>query len=147
LKKQTELLELGIAADPTDADVLIAMFRLPNQDAAYRKRVKELIDKAAEKFRSDINEFPDEAAGYNQFAWLIGNTEGNFDEAIQFSHKSIEIRRAGGYLDTLGHCYYGKGDYENAVKYQREAAKLDPHSQAISRQLKVFQKALDAQKK
>jgi len=32
------------------------------------------------------------------------------------------------------------------VKYQSEAAKLQPHSQAIARKLKVFREALAAQK-
>ena len=53
-----------------------------------------------------------------------------------------DFKRLGQYLDTLGHCYYAKQDFANAVKYQGEAAKLDPHTQAISRQLGVFREAL-----
>ena len=34
------------------------------------------------------------------------------------------------------------GDFENAVKYQAEAVKLDPHSAPIGRQLKTFRRAL-----
>jgi len=48
-------------------------------------------------------------------------------------------------LDTLAHCYYAKGDLENAVRSQTEAVKLDPHTQAISRQLGVFREALAKQ--
>ena len=63
------------------------------------------------------------------------------------SHKSLEIRPdTGGYLDTLGRCYYAKGDLENAVKYQSKAVELDPHSQQIRRQLKVFQDELAKKK-
>jgi hypothetical protein len=72
------------------------------------------------------------------------------------SHKSVELVRAeaasdadfkrlGQYLDTLAHCYFAKQDYATAVKYQTEAAKLDPHTQAISRQLDVFRAALAAE--
>jgi tetratricopeptide (TPR) repeat protein len=143
--KQTELLDKGIIADPNDADVLIGLYRLPNQDEARRKRVKDLIEKSVQFTRAQIDESPEDPTAYNQLAWLIANTYGDFDEAIQLSHKSIELKRAGGYLDTLGHCYYAKGDYENAVKYQTEAAKMDSHSQAIVRQLKVFRKALEDQ--
>jgi hypothetical protein len=46
----------------------------------------------------------------------------------------------------LAHCYFGKGDYANAVKYQTQAVKFDPHSQQIRRQLAVFQRALDEQR-
>lgn len=145
LKSQIDLLDKGIAADPTDADVLIGLFHLPNQDDDRRAQTKELIRKAAEQSRGTIDEFPDDPTAYNQLAWLVANTEGDFDEAIQLSLKSIDLKRAGGYLDTLGHCYYAKGDYENAVRAQEEAAQLEPHSQAITRQLKVFKEALKKQ--
>ena len=83
------------------------------------------------------------ATDYNQFAWLVGNTYGDFDEAIRLSHKSLELRPdAGGFLDTLGHCYYAKGDLENAVKYQTQAVKLEPHTGLIQRKLNQFEKEL-----
>lgn len=140
--KQKELLDKGLAEDPTDADVLIALYQYSDKDPAERKKVVELIKKAGEQQRAIIEEAPDDPTAYNQLAWLIANTEGDFDEAIRLSHKSIELKRAGGYLDTLGHCYAAKGDFENAVRYQTEASKLDPHSQAIIRKLEVFRKAL-----
>jgi tetratricopeptide (TPR) repeat protein len=123
--------------------VLIGLYRLPKQTEEQRSRTQSLINHAAEESRQMIEEFPDDATAYNQFAWLVGNTDGDVDEAIAMSHKSIEIRRAGGYLDTLAHCYFAKGDFENAVKYQSEAAELEPHSQLISRQLNVFKQALE----
>ena len=151
-KAYAEFLKQGIKADPTDADVLIGLYKLPNQDPADLKQTKDLIAKAVEQSRNIIEEIPDDPMAYNQLAWLVGNTEGDFDEAIALSQKSIELKRAnepssvGGYLDTLAHCYYGKGDYEHAVSTQEEAAKLEPHSQAIARQLKVFKEALAKQK-
>ncbi|MCA9210287.1 MAG: tetratricopeptide repeat protein, partial [Planctomycetales bacterium] len=58
-------------------------------------------------------------------------------------HKSLElVPDTAGYLDTLGRCYYAKGDYANAVKYQTQAVRLDPHTQQIRRQLELFEKAL-----
>jgi tetratricopeptide (TPR) repeat protein len=151
-KAHVELLEKAIEVDQTDADVLIGLYRIPNQDAAQRKRTKDLITKAVDQSKTVIDEFPEDPTAYNQLAWLVGNTEGNIDEAIAFSQKSVELRRAigndgvGGYLDTLAHCYYGKGDFANAVETQEEAARLEPHSQAIARQLKVFKEALAKQK-
>ena len=81
----------------------------------------------------------------NQFAWLVGNTLGEknpqlADEAIRNSRRSLEIKPdAARYLDTLGRCYYAKGDLENAVRFQREAAQLDPHSGLIREQLELFE--------
>jgi tetratricopeptide (TPR) repeat protein len=151
-------LDAAIKADPADADVLIAMYRLPKADDDFRKKTKELIAQAAEGFRKDIEQDPDDATPCNQFAWLIGNTEGDYDEAIRLSQRSVELSRSNddpikrrhvpGYLDTLAHCYfYGKKDYTSAVRYQSEAHRLEPQSQAIKRQLDVFSKALEEQKR
>lgn len=148
----------AIAQDPSDADVLIGLYRLPGQAASQRETILEQIAEAVRKCRSDIEETPDEPNPYNQFAWLVANTEGDFDEAVRMSQRSIELRRAeaaaagaqpnvGGYLDTLAHCYYAKRDYANAVRYQTEAAASEPHSQAIARQLIVFRKSLAEQQK
>lgn len=142
--KALDFLEKALDQDSSDADVLIAMYRLPLPHDR-REKLLAAIRSAVDSSRKDIEQHPDEPTAYNQLAWLVANTEGDFDEAIRCSHKSIELRRAGGYLDTLAHCYYAKKDYANAVRYQTEAAKLDPGSAAITRQLKVFKAALAAQ--
>ncbi len=88
------------------------------------------------------------ALSNNQLAWLIANTEGDFDEAIRCSAKSLVLQpNRSGFLDTLGRCYYAKGDYENAVKYQSQAVALEPHSPLIVTQLALFQQALAQQEK
>jgi hypothetical protein len=57
------------------------------------------------------------------------------------SHKSLELRpNYAGFLDTLGRCYYAKGDLVNALKYQSQAVKINPHSGQIRRQLEFFKK-------
>ncbi len=95
---------------------------------------------------------PSDPRQYNQDAWLIGNTEGDFELAIQYSQNSIELLKnqpdelqfqEPGFLDTLAHCYAGKGDLENAVKYQAQAAELDPHTMQISRALEKFKAQLE----
>jgi tetratricopeptide (TPR) repeat protein len=148
---RTEL-DAALEADPTDVDVLIACYRLPHPGPQYRQKIRNLIQRKAAQLRDKIAESvggPDEADDRNQFAWLIGNTEGDFDEALKHSQLSIERTpesRAGGLYDTLARVYYAKGDYENAVKYQTKASQLDPHCVPIRRQLELFRKALDARK-
>lgn len=108
----------------------------------------------ARQYRQQANESPNEelrsiyrrllASAYNQFAWLVSNTEGDLDEALQSSLQSLELRpNTAGFLDTLGRCYFAKGDYENAVKCQARAVELEPHSGQIRRQLERFQETLD----
>jgi tetratricopeptide (TPR) repeat protein len=164
-QKEREHLQLAIDADPQDADVLIAMFRLPQADAEWTKSTRERIADIAEGFHDDMEEARKfvEAAGNeqlqaayrenlglacNQYAWLVGNTFGNYGEAVKASHTSLEMRPDYfGYLDTLGRCYYAKGDFENAIKYQSLALKGSPHSGQIRRQLEFFQKEQAAQGK
>ncbi len=147
------LLEKALAEEPSDLDVLIALYRAGDSDAARRAKLVRTIESVVEDCRARIEDEPDDPIFYNEMAWLVANTEGDIDEALRLSHKSVELvriesasdsdfKRLGQYLDTLGHCYYAKQDFENAVKYQSEAAKLDPHTQAISRQLAVFREAL-----
>ena len=107
--------------------MLIACYHLPGQTAAYHKKIVDLVEKTAEKLHAEIALDPESPSMYNQYAWLVGNTEGDFDEALRCSQKSLELQpEEGGYYDTLAHVYFGKGDYENAIKYQTKAAQLDP---------------------
>ncbi len=161
-KQYVEHLKTAIGHDPTDADVLIGAYRASEQDSAWRKETLELIRTTASEFRDEAMEYERQAAeaptegireGYqfelatahNQLAWLVSNTEGDYDEALRSSQRSLELRpETPGYLDTLGRCYYAKGDYKSAVLHQSRAAELEPHSVQIRRQLEFFQQALKA---
>jgi tetratricopeptide (TPR) repeat protein len=139
-------LDKAIAVDPSDGDVLIALYRLPRQSDRRRADTRTLIAAAEKRLDAEVLDADSEirrARSLNQYAWLIGNTEGDIDKAIRYSQESLAIRpQQAGYLDTLAHCYAGKGDYESAVRYQSQAAELEPHSGLISRKLKVFQDEL-----
>ena len=145
-EQKIELLK-AVEEDPSDADVLIAIYRLPNQTVEENSKTIERIEAAIDSFREQIQKAPNSAMALNQFAWLVGNTLGEenlqlAEEAIRNSHRSLEIKPgAAGYLDTLGRCYYAKGDLEKAVRFQREAAQLDPHSGLIREQLELFEAA------
>jgi tetratricopeptide (TPR) repeat protein len=145
--KHRGALEKALKADPTDIDVLIACYRLPEQTAEYHAKIVDWIKGAAAEAREQIAEDPENPSPYNQLAWLIGNTEGDFDEALKCSQKSIELKpEEGGFYDTLARVYFAKGDLQNAVKQQTKAAELDPHSGLIRRQLDFFRKKLDEKK-
>jgi tetratricopeptide (TPR) repeat protein len=146
--KEREHLDKAVAADPGDVDVLIARYRLPDQTPEYRAETRKLIAQAGEKFRREMTHAPDDATPYNQFAWLVANTEGDLETALEFSRKSIELSPgSGGYYDTLAHVYFARGDYQKAVDTQTRAAQLEPHTKAIARQLEVFRKKWEETKK
>lgn len=164
--KHLQQLNEAVKFDKTDADVLIALHRAADLPAERRKEISKLIADAADDFRQEMTEArqqaeraPNEpsqkmyetqlATSCNQFAWLVGNTEGDYQEAIRASKRSLEIKtNEPGYLDTLAHCYFTAGEYENAVRYQREAVRLDAHSGQLGRALARFEKKLaEVQKK
>jgi tetratricopeptide (TPR) repeat protein len=145
----------ALDADPTDADVLIAVYRTEDLDPPLVEQNLQRIRSAAEIFRQQMQQQPDDPTPYNQFAWLIANTEGDYKEALRASEKSLELVRANprmagseaSFLDTLGRCHYAVGDYENAVKTQAKAVELDPESGLMKKQLEIFRQTLDEQKK
>ncbi len=149
--KQREYLDKALKADETDVDVLIACYRLPQQPPDYHAKIVALIQKAAATLHEQIAEESENPLAYalcNQYAWLIANTEGDFDEALRCSQKSVEQKPdEGGLYDTLAHVYFAKGDFDNAVKQQTKAAELEPYSGLIKRQLNLFRKKQAEKKK
>jgi len=71
----------------------------------------------------------------------VGNTDGDLEEALRCSLKSVELSpNSGGYYDTLAHVHYAMGQYDKAVTAQTKAARLEPHSSVIRRKLEEFRK-------
>ncbi|MEX2142095.1 MAG: hypothetical protein WD894_22705 [Pirellulales bacterium] len=140
--KQIEHLNKALAHDSTEADVLIALYRA-DQPPADHDKVRGKIRNAAALFKQKLITSPDDTTAMNQYAWLVGNTEGDYDEAIRLSQRSVELAReeqTGGYLDTLAHCYAAKKDYEAAIKHQARALELEPHSGEIRRAYERFKR-------
>ena len=157
-KKHREAVDKAIKADPTDVDVLIACYRLPDPSPDYRVKVLRLIKRSIKESRDLIaatqaaSEHNAEESGLatacNQLAWLVGNTEGDLDEALRYSQKSVELKPdEGGFHDTLARVYFARGDLRNAVQEQAKAAELEPYSGLIQRQLDFFRKKLEEKQK
>ncbi|MEX2185159.1 MAG: hypothetical protein WD875_00125 [Pirellulales bacterium] len=149
--KQVEHLEKAVAADPNDADVLIALYRLSYQDDARRARTKRRIERATRAMQIKIDQLAPIATEdrdfrsmlarrHNEYAWLVSNTFGDFDRALEYAIKSNDFSNnlAAGGLDTLARCHFAKGDLDSAIRVQTRANQLEPHSGAIARQLAFF---------
>jgi hypothetical protein len=146
--QQEQHLRKAVESGSPDIDALIAVHQLANQTPEQRQKLAELIKKAAADVQEKIDEDPSSPKNYNEYAWLVGNTDGDLSLALKYAQKSVELSpRMGGYYDTLAHVYFHQGDYENAVKQQARAADLDPHSGLVRRQLKFFRAKLEEQQK
>ena len=153
LAKQREFLDKALEQDRTNVDVLIALYRATDKEPEKRAAVAKLIKDVIDVCRTQIESAPDEPTYYNQMAWLMANTEGDVDEAIRFSHKSVELARADG---EVAQARRRTARYAGALLLRQEGLRqrrqvsdrgrrLDPHTAAISRQLAIFREALAQQ--
>ncbi len=145
--KQRAALDAALATQGYDIEVLIECFRLPDASAEYRANTHKLIVKKLNQLREQIGD-NNAAQPCNEFAWLVANTEGDLDEALRYSQRSLELtgENNGSYRDTLARVYYAKGDFDEALKQQTEAAASLPHNRTILKQVEVY-RAKVAEKK
>ena len=153
--ERRKLLQKALRQNSEDIDVLIELYHLPDNSEAYQeelnieiaRRVREyqtLIDEASFNFRQRGFGSPraDLASYYNEYAWLVANTIGDFEQALEYSKRSLELRpNSPDYLDTLARCYYATKNYEVAVIHQRKASREKPFLGQVYRQLLLFEKA------
>jgi tetratricopeptide (TPR) repeat protein len=148
--KQRECLDRALATQSYDIEALIECYQLADAAGDYRATIRRLIEKRLCELREQVADLePNIAAAQpcNEFAWLVANTEGDLDEALRFSKRSIELLGLygayGPYCDTLARVYYAKGDLANAVKQQARAAEMLPHNRAVQNQLALFRKKME----
>ena len=146
-RKQREYVDLALKADPAEIDALISRHQLPAVDEAYRRKTELMIKVAADGLRQKIQKVPAEASYLNQWAWLVGNTDGDLNQALEYAQTALKISpNSGAFLDTLAHVFFARGEYEKAVKTQEEAVRFEPHSGLILKKLELFRDKLEEQR-
>jgi tetratricopeptide (TPR) repeat protein len=155
-------LQLAYRFYSDNIDILIRMYRLedPN-DPDWKSTVVKQIEQNIEKLEQDISRYesrkkmipPDqykEGVGehYNQYAWLVSNTEGDYERALKYSLSSLEfldsddVDHRAARLDTCARCFFALGRVDEAIQTQKQAIILEPFSPPMNRQLKQFEAAL-----
>ena len=131
----------ALAAYPKEVDALIAAYSLPDNTPEQRSEAVRKINAALARIDSEIQAVPDDANGYNEYAWLVANTEGDVAKATRYSKLSL-VRSFdnSSYLDTLAHCRAAAGDYQGAIRTQRLAKRQDPHQRMLQRNLERFER-------
>ncbi|WP_442509788.1 tetratricopeptide repeat protein [Novipirellula sp. SH528] len=144
---------------PENIDILISMYRLDQNDPVWTEMVDALLAQNIQRAKQEIASIEvmmkqqarfqprgyELAQALNQYAWLVSNTKGDYDQALRYSLKSIELLpNDSALLDTCARCYFATGDLKNAVATQRKAIRLTPHSPPMLRQLEEFQAKLES---
>jgi hypothetical protein len=155
------LKSIELASDNVDA--IIGLYRLPNPTQEHQQERLQLQQQISGELRNEIDarqrdlrrenprfqatEERSLANQMNTLAWLIANTEGNFEEALFLSRKACSLApdRAA-YLDTLAHCYAALDRYSEAVDQQRRAIALEPHQPTLLKALRRFESKLSEPK-
>jgi tetratricopeptide (TPR) repeat protein len=139
--RDRERLDLDEALEeyPEEIDTLIAYYHFPKISAVDRSRVVTLIEKALRKLQQRIDQEPDAPNPYNEYAWLVANTEGDLVRATRYSKRSLELDfDSASFLDTLAHCYAANKNPEEAIRCQVVALRKDPGSNTIKKNLQKF---------
>ena len=137
--ERRRLLENALRALGKDIDSLIALYHLPDNTPDQRGDALRRINEALRQIENEIQGVPDDSNGYNEYAWLVANTEGDFEKAILYSKQSlVKSFDSPSYLDTLAHCLAAAGDLPGAVRCQSLAHRLAPHNEPIRKNLARF---------
>lgn len=106
---------IGVSPDDAEAHFVLAtvLYEMKKGDQAETE-LKRVLDL-----------HPDSHQALNFLGYLYAEQGRNLDEAYQLVSKALELDpRNGAYLDSLGWVYFRKGEFEKALEYLVEAARL-----------------------
>ena len=138
-KSERQALDKALDEYPEEIDTLIAYYHFPGLLPADKDRIVGLIQGALKKLQQRIDREPDEPNPYNEYAWLVANTEGDLLRATRYSKRSLDLDfDSASFLDTLAHCYAAAGNRNEAIRCQVVALRKDPGSNTIQKNLEKF---------
>jgi len=138
-KSEREDLDKALVEYPEEIDTLIAYYHFPSISPTDKRRIVGLIKGALKKLQQRIDREPDSPNPYNEYAWLVANTEGDLLRATRYSKRSLELEfDSASFLDTLAHCHAAAGNAKEAIRCQVVALRKDPGSNTIQKNLQKF---------
>ncbi len=138
-KSERQALDKALDEYPEEIDTLIAYYHFPGISPTDKEQIVGLIKGALKKLQQRIDREPDEPNPYNEYAWLVANTEGDLLRATRYSKRSLELDfDSASFLDTLAHCYAAAGNPNEAIRCQVVALRKDPGSNTIQKNLQKF---------
>ncbi len=155
IKDAKKLLDEAVQFRPDEVDSLILRYQIGNDDPEYKKRTESLINTQIAMLKQNVAnllQIPDlnesHAVSFNQVAWLMANTDGEYEFALNAAKKALSLSPDDpGILDTLAHVYALGKEYDKAVETQKLAVKYAPQAALFREILTEFEaKAAEAKK-
>lgn len=129
---QRRALEAAAGGEAPDVDALIALYHLSDNTPEQHQATLDRIQAALDRMEEEIQQVPEDPNTYNEYAWLVSNTEGDFAKALRYSKRSLrDSFDNASYLDTLAHCHAAAGNLAAAIRTQRLAMRHEPHNRII----------------
>ena len=140
-------------------DILIAMYRI-NADDDWNLSVRRDLVTHISSIESEVqamearyrelggraDDVRQLSQSLNEYAWLVSNTEGDYEAALKASQRSLELTPDdGAKTDTLARCYLALKKYGKAREAQLRAVKLMPNSPPMLRQLDEINQLIEAE--
>ncbi|MDR2439234.1 MAG: hypothetical protein LBE12_07690 [Planctomycetaceae bacterium] len=148
--KAMEFVRQGLEYDFLEIDILILGYQLSDSDPVFREELKPKINKALLQIERSLHQAvePERRAWfvakvYNEAAWLLAGTGGDFVSALALIEAALKIEPEDcSWLDTLAHVYFLGKKYDKAVETQEKVLRLAPESAVFRQSLERFQKEL-----
>ncbi|MBN2053390.1 thioredoxin family protein [bacterium] len=113
----------------------------------YELYITKNLDKALEyQKQAQPEDWLENAALMNNFAWWCFENKINLDEAEELARKALKLavpgRETANISDTLAEILALKGDLKSAVKFSRKAVEADPEYDYFQKQQQKFESML-----
>jgi tetratricopeptide (TPR) repeat protein len=106
-----------------------------DKEEFFLKKTMLLLEKA---MKSHL----DKPEVYNSLAWEFAIRKKFPEQTLAAAKKAHELAPDdANIMDTYAEAYYASGDCKNAVKWEKEALKIEPDNEFFKKQLKKFQQA------
>ena len=142
-----KLLDESVQLRSDDVDSLILRYQIGNDDEEYKKKTDELIAKVIANAKREMQgkmhireQVEYHAMPFNQAAWLLANTDGDYELTLNSAKKAVEFSPCDpNILDTLAHAYALGKEYDKAVETQKKVVQYAPQATIFRSTLKKFE--------
>lgn len=84
----------------------------------------QLVD-AEGMYKEILTKYPENIDALNLFG-LLNLQKNQFEEAISYIKKAIELKPSAYFYESLGRAYFGKGDFEKAIAAYKQSLEIEP---------------------
>jgi tetratricopeptide (TPR) repeat protein len=108
---------------------------------------QKLYPEAVQHYKEALQIDPQSADSHNNLAWLYATSEDpkwrDPRAALEHARRAVELTqwKEAGFIDTLAEAHYASGSYQEAVRIQVLALRLDPHDPELQEHMARYRKA------